>query len=313
MAVRILWLAVGALLLFAAPAHAQSPGSCAEVAVTVDGGDGTLSVEEPVTFPVTVSNEGPATGTPLDQPADVELTVAGVPEGWTASFEDATLEVLPGQSAQTMLTVGLSSSAAKAAELTIRATLTYGVPDVLGGATGCTATSTAQLALAKEESLTRQVLETVGAWIYVVMGALVLAVLMATKLSLDARRTAVALTADLNLVRLPAGARGTIPVQVENISRRHDRVQFHLSVVPDGWLALLPLTEVELAPGEVHQLFLQVNTPADAQPGDLKAITMLATSRVAPRRPASAVLEIQVDPDAKAPRAPGRDPAFSRD
>ncbi len=307
---RLLWLlACTGLVLFVLPAPAEAQPACAAVEVSVDAGNGTLSVEEPARFAVTVANGGQATGTPLDQQAEVELTIAGVPDGWTASFDDATLQVAPGKSAQTMLVVALSTAAAtKAADLTIQATLSYGLPGVIAGASGCTSTSTAQLVLAQEESLTRQVLETVGGWIYVIVGALVLAVLMATKLAVDAGRTAVTLTADLALVRLPAGARGTIPVQVENVSRRHDRVNFHLSVVPEGWKAILPLTEVELAPGEVHQLFLQVNTPGNAEPGDLKAITMLATSRVAPRRPASAVVEIQVDPDAKAPAIPARAP-----
>ncbi len=302
---RLIWLVACGLLLLVAPAHAQGPPACADVDVTVDAGDGQLSVEQPSRFAVTVANGGQATGTPIDQPANVELTVAGLPDGWTASFEDATLQVLPGTSEETMLIVALSTAAAAtAAELTVRATLSYGLPELIGGPTGCTATSTTSLIVTQDETFTRQVLETVGAWIYVLAGALVVAVLMATKLTVDARRTAVSLTADLSLVRLPAGARGTIPVQVENVSRRHDRVGFHLSVVPEGWKAILPLTEVELAPGEVHQLFLQVNTPSDAQPGDLKAITMIATSRVAPRRPSSAVVEIQVDPDAPGHRVP---------
>lgn len=292
-------LFVALALVAAAPgAQAQVP-ACTSVEVSLSGNDA-VSVERPAQYVVEVHHTGQGTGTPLDPTAQARLAVSGAPSGWTVSLADTLVELAPGESKSTTLTVAVTPDAADAADLLVTATMDAGFGP-LSEPLGCVATAESSLAMDRDEPVTREVIEAVGPWIYAIAAALLLALLVAAKLAMDLKRVAVTLSSPNEALTIRPGGKATVPLQVHNVASKRDVVGFHLSVVPEGWGALLPVQQVELGPGEAEELFLLVRAPDDAAPGDLEALSVLATSRIAPRQPATLRLALQVE-------APAGDP-----
>lgn len=279
-------------LLSVTTVSAQAPPSPAP-AVSVAFADeaGTITVDNPGTFKVIVRNEGSASGTPLDAQnlADVVVTVTGAPVGWTASVSPATFQLAPQQQQEVELQVSVSADAQDdVADLTVTAVLTTpleGLEPIFGEVPGASQSATAAdtIQIARDDSVTRTILETLGPWIYAILLLLVAAVLVAVGLSVVSRRSLVRLNANARELTLPPGGRVAFPFQVEALGRQADTVLLQVSTVQEGWAAFLPVPELQLAPGEVQDLTLVVIAPKDAADDARQAVLVSATSAKAPK------------------------------
>lgn len=284
--------AVGFLALLAAlagPAAGQAPSASPSVTVTAAEDEGTVTVERTSSFTVTVRNTSPES--PLDEQnkGDVAITVSGVPEGWTATALPANFELAPGDSLDVEIQVAVSTEAtAGSAELTVTAEMyspLRGLDPVLGGVPGATQRSTgeATLRLTLDDSVTRDVLEAIGPWIYAVLLLLVVAVLVAVGISVAARRTLVRLSAEAREQPVPPGGKAVFPFRAEGLGKEADSVLLQVSAVQEGWAAFLPVPELMLEPGRSQEMSLVVLAPREALQGTRQAILVTATSAKAPK------------------------------
>lgn len=303
------------VLVLATPALAQLPPVAAPapaVSIAIDEETGTVSLDRVARFGVTVKNEG----APLPQgneatASDVVLSVSGAPEGWTVTVIPSSMELMNGQSSTGVeLQVSVSGSAtAMTADLVVMAELyspAEGLEPLLGqipqGTQKATATDTLQVTV--DNSVTRNVLETIGPWIYAILLLLVAAVLVAVGMSLAARRALVRMSSPTREQAIAPGGRAVFPFQAEGLSKREDVVLLQVSEVQPGWAAFLPTPELVLDPGQVQELTLIVIAPADAPAGARQAVLVSATSARAPKGVAN--LEFVATVQGAAPSAPRR-------
>lgn len=250
---------------------------------------GTVSVDAPATFRLTVRNEGQAAPAGNEGTAsDVVLTVTGLPEGWTASLTPSSFELQNGQSRDVDLQVSVSAAAAsRTADVVVNAELTSpleGLEPILGqGGQSQRATASDTIHLTRDDSVTRQVLETLGPWIYAVLLLLVASVLVAVGIYLSSRRALVRMSSDTRELTVPPGGRVAFPFRVEGLARHEDSALLQVSAVQEGWAAFLPVPELQLQPGEVRDLTLVVIAPKGASEGQRQAVLVSATSAKAPK------------------------------
>ncbi len=283
-------VAVLALLAASAFAAAQTPSASAGVSVTIDGERATASVDRPGEFRATVTNTGTASNSPLDaqNQANVDVRVTGAPAGWTASVTPSSFKLGPGASQTVTVTVSISAgAAAKAADLTVTADLTTSLEPldpILGpGQQSQRATASDTIHVTRDDSVTRDLLENIGPWIYAVLLLLVAAVLVALGISLAARRSLVRLSSDARELQVPPGGRVAFPFKIEGLAKQEDAVLLQVSAVQEGWAAFLPVPELVLDPGQVQELNLVVISPKTATDGARQAILVSATSAKAPK------------------------------
>ena len=281
-----------ALLAAASPAAAQVPPSPGAAAVTVQFADesGKVSLDDGASFDATVTNAGQASGTPIDDQnrADVTLVVTGAPAGWNVAVAPSSIELGPGESAQVRVQVTLAAEAeADAAELILTATLTSpleGLDPLLGpGGASQTATANDSLRVTRDDSVTRDILEAVGPWIYAILLLLVAAVLVAVGISVASRRALVRLASDARELPVPPGGRVVFPFKVEALAKQPDTVLLQVSAVQEGWAAFLPTPEMQMDPGQLEELTLVVIAPRGAADGTRQAVLVSATSAKAPK------------------------------
>lgn len=282
--------AVVALAAVAPLAGAQAPPSPAPaVSVAFADEDGTVSVDQVTAFKLTVRNEGQAAPVGNEGTAsDVVVAVSGLPEGWTASVTPSSFELMNGQSRDVELQVSVSPDAAdREADVVVTAELSSpleGLDPILGqGGQSQKATASDALHLTRDDSVTRQVLETLGPWIYAVLLLLVASVLVAVAIYLSARRSLVRLSSDAREMMVPPGGRVAFPFRVEGLARQEDAVLLQVSAVQEGWAAFLPVPELLLEPGQVQDLTLVAIAPKNAADGARQAILVSATSAKAPK------------------------------
>lgn len=285
-------------LLAVAPACAQVPTSPAAPAVSVNivAESGVVSLDAAKEFEVTVKNEGtaPPVGNEASA-ADVAVKVTGAPSGWTVSIAPSSFSLQNGQSrSDIVLRVSVSADATEhTAELIVTAELDSPLEglDPITSLTGNSqrATATDTITVTWEDSLTRDVLEGLGPWIYAVLLLLVAAVLVAVGLTVGARRSLVRLSSTLRELPVPMGGRAVFSLQAEGLGKQANTVLLQVSAVPDGWAAFLPAPEITLEPGEVKDLTLVVIAPKQAAVGARQAVLVSATTARAPK--ASANLE----------------------
>lgn len=306
--------AVLLLVLLVLPAAAQVPTMAA---VSVEGpASGSVSLDEAGAFTFTVTNDSPGSDTPLDDQnaARVTVAVADVPAGWTAAVSPADFRLTPGASQSVVLSVSVSADAGAAeAVLRVVATLTTpleGLGPVLGQAGASqTATGEAAITIERTDSATRTLLESVSYGIYLILLALLAAVVIATKLILDNRRVTVALHSKRREASVLPGGRVALPLEVRNIGKHDDTVVFQVSSLPDGWAAFLPVVELELQRSAAEQMHLVAIAPAGAKAGDRQEILVTAHSAQGPRHPASLTFTVAVEGNAPAGKAPAKQAA----
>ena len=293
-------LLVLVVLASAAVAQLPAPPSAApSVSVSASPMEVSVSVEQPTVVTVSVENTSPATGSPLDQPRGVIVEATGAPEGWTVSVEPATFQLAPGENGTAELRIAVSTEAsAKSATVTVTAKifpLGVNVIPGVGPAADPEATDSVEVAAQREDPLTRDILENVGPWIYVLFLALLAAVLVTVRLVLVNRRVAVALRSEGSQVSVPRGGRASVAIHVENLTKQEDTVVFQVSTVGTGWAAFLPVPELQLPAEADEEVLLTVIASKELSAGTTQSILVSATSAQAPRRPATLAFDAVVE------------------
>jgi hypothetical protein len=302
---------------------ATVPGVCAQappsaspaVDITGKADRGTVTVDEPATFTFTVKNTSPSAPGAEDQSkADVAVTVEGVPEGWTVSVEPSSFELAPNAVQEVHVQVQVAPGTGdRTAALKVNALLVSpleGLEPILGqvpgGAASQTASDSAPLALEVSDSVTRQVLETLGPWMYVILLLLVAAVLVAIGVVVASRRTMVRLAAETREQTVAPGGKVALPFRVEGLARDTDTVLLQVSTVMEGWAAFLPVPELVLEPGQSQEITLVVIAPRNASQGTRQAVLVTATSAKSPRGAATLEFVATVEGPEDLPVAPRR-------
>lgn len=310
------WIAVllGILVLATPAASAQLPPSpfAPAVSVNIVDEEGTVSLDSAAEFEVTVKNEGAAFPVGNEaSAADVVLKVTGAPPGWTATITPSSFSLQNGESRNDIrLRVSVSGDAtARQADLTVTAELDSPLEglDPLTSPTGNPqrATATDTIAMTWDDSLTRDVLEALGPWIYAVLLLLVAAVLVAVGLTLAARRSLVRLSSTMRELNVPLGGRAVFALQAEGLGKQANNVLLQVSAVPEGWAAFLPTPELTLQPGEIKDLTLVVIPAKQAAVGTRQAVLVSATTAKAPKASANLEFVAIVGPPELKKRASG--------
>lgn len=268
---------------------AQAPSASPSVSVEAAQPEGTVTVEKTRSFTVVVRNTSQSTPLDAQNRGDVNIILGGVPEGWTVSANPANFEVAPGDAVDVEIQVSVATDAsAQSADITVTAEMyspLRGLDPLLGNVPGATQRSTdnATLSLTVDESLTRDVLEALGPWIYAVLLLLVAAVVVAVGITVAARRTLVRLASDTREMTVAPGGKVAFPFRAEGLAREADTVLLQVSAVQEGWAAFLPVPELTLEPGQAQELQLIVIAPRDALQGTRQGVLVSATSAKAPK------------------------------
>jgi hypothetical protein len=301
--------ALAILLLALQGAQAQaSPG----VEITGASDHGSVAVDHPGSFTFTVRNTSPpAPQQGSNGAARVVVRVDGVPaDGWTVSVSPNDFRLDAGAGQQVTVQVAVSPEAsARDAAMTVVADLysaLEGLDPVTGSVAPQHASDSAPLAVKVDNSLTRDVLETLGPWVYVLVVLLVLAVLVAVAIHVSARRSLVRLASDTRERPVAPGGKAAFPFRVEGLARDTDTVLLQVSAVQEGWAAFLPVPELVLEPGQSQELSLVVIAPRGAAQGTRQAVLVTATSAKAPKGAANLefVAVVQGPEDLQAERRP---------
>jgi hypothetical protein len=304
---------VVALCLLAPVAQAQAPSPAPAVDISGETETGTVSVEQARAFTFTVRNDGQGIPGAEDQSrADVTVSVEGVPAGWTVGVDPSAFELAPGASQAVRVQVQVAPDAdAREARLTVKAVLVSPLETLeplLGQVPGAsqTATDSAPLALTVQNSLTRNVVETLGPWIYAILLLLVAAVVVAIVVSVSSRRALVRLSADRREGSVAPGGKVAFDFRVEGLARQTDNVILQVSAVPDGWAAFLPVPELTVEPGQGQDVTLVVIAPHTAEQGSRQAVLVTATSAKSPKGAANLEFVAVVEGLEDLPTAPRR-------
>ncbi|MES2153787.1 MAG: NEW3 domain-containing protein [bacterium] len=289
-----------ALLLAPALAASQVPAapSSASVDVRVQDAKVTLSLDAPAVTDVFVTNTAaPNPALPqLDQPRRVTLEITGVPEGWTASVQPNSFDLGPGKTGNAVLTVSVSAAAdAKVANLNVTAKLyPLGVSAIPGAgptvdpeardAAGVTAT--------RQDSLGRTITEQVGPYIFLLLGAFLLALVAVVVLLVLRGRSAVRLACDDGELVAAAGGKAEFVISVTNISGRDDGVALRVTA-PEGWSASFSQGQFELPANSEGKVTLTVKVPKTAQSGERVEVAVVVVSAL-PRKSSGIRLTVRV-------------------
>jgi hypothetical protein len=276
-----------ALLLLAGQATAQAGPA---VDISGQSGGGKVAVDHPASFTFTVKNNSPAAPQQgSNGAARVVVHVDGVPDGWTVSPSPADFHLAAGASATVTVQVAVApGSGTKDASMSVVADLysaLEGLEPVTSNVPGASqhASDSAPLAIHVDNSLTRDVLETLGPWVYVLAVLLVLAIVAAVAVAVSARRSLVRLVSDTRERTVTPGGKVAFPFRVEGHARDTDTVLLQVSTVQEGWAAFLPVPELVLEPGQSQEVSLVAIAPRSATQGTRQAILVTATSAKAPK------------------------------
>lgn len=269
-----------------------------------------VSLDQPATVTVTVANTETPTNSPFDMARPVSLTVAGMTEGWTASPNPGFFQLKPGESRQAILQVSVSANAPdKSIKLTLTAKAyargANGVP-VVGPQVDPEAIANTDVSFQRVDPPQRVLLETVGPYIWILLLAIVAALVVILSLLAANRRVAVRLSASEPQHLVAPGSRTVFPVLVHNITRRDDTIVLRIPNVPEGWATFLPTPQMDLEGGKQEEVPVVIIAPKEAVEGTKQPFTVTATSAQAPRRPATVVLEAEVSGPRKRKEPPAK-------
>jgi hypothetical protein len=301
------------LLLLPAAALAQVPQvplpGAASVDVKAQGDALQVGLDAPAKVTLVVTNtEAASPAAQLDLPRTIGVSVEGAPDGWTAALDLASLQLKPQESRQVTLQVSVSADAVEATAHLIVTAKAYarGVNAVplAGPNVDPEAIAHADVQATRADSPQRVLLETVGPYVWLLLLALVAALVIILTLVAANRRVAVRLSASEPQHTVVPGNRAVFPVLVHNITRRDDTIVLRVPNVAEGWATFLPTPQLDLEAGHQEEVPVVVIAPKDVAVGTRQPFTVTATSAQAPKRPASVVLEAEV----VAPRRKGVPP-----
>ena len=287
------WWAVGALLLavmMAAPGAAQ--GGPSQMSLEADETTVSGTTEEPASVTLTVSRSG-TTGTPLDQAvdevlvffaaADIEVSVGTIPEGWTVAIDPSGFALAPGESQTIAVEINVGPDGPEAAELTFTAHLTS--PDPTGMLVEDEERSIA-ITVTRDDDATRKLLEAIGPGIWALLGALLVAIIIAIYLFVDSRSRVVEFTKLVEDVAVAPGETVSVPFRVANHGKETDRFSLTPSCGDPEWKAVVPVAAVTLDPGREEELHIAVTASKKVPPGSRAVIRIVAVPDRAPKRTA---------------------------
>lgn len=271
-----------------ASASAQLPTGGEPISISASATEVDVSTEDPITLTLTVQRSSPSGGLPVDDilgildEGDVTVGVAGVPEGWVVTIQPDGFTLTPGQSRDVEVTIALTPGAAgDDADLVFTAVLETADPTGLlapGGEASTTVTAT------RDDSPTRQLLEAIGPGIWAILGALVVAIVVAIFLALDRRTRVVELTANASEVQVRPGKTATLPFWIENRGKETDRFALSANTGDAGWKAALAVTAVTLEPGQKEELHVAVTPNQQAPVGSRAVVRIVAVPDHSPSR-----------------------------
>ena len=294
-------LALGALLAMALPfpAAAQVPTP------TPSFGQLEISFTDASELPVSVDQDGTRTfsvryAAPNELPQhpqfarDVYLTVTA-PQGWSATVTPSTLRLLPRESALGTLRVMVAAEGGTDASIHVQATS----PSRSGTAADPGLQASATLEARRADTVTRQVLDTVGPGVYILLAIAPIAIVLG--LIALARRPGpgVALQAVGRTATVSPGTRATFDLTIRNLARRPQPVRLHVDDATKGWAAILTEPEVVVPGGAVHKTQVVVVAPKDVATGDAVQFTVTAEAANDPRHVSRVQLEAVVSPAGK--------------
>ena len=96
------------------------------------------------------------------------------------------------------------------------------------------------------------------------------------------------------LHQVPAGGRVRFRLRIDNPSHADQQVILRIEEPDEGWTAFLPLRTVPVPALSAVTLFLRVDAPAGASPGDRQTFQVLAAGAKEPERPARLDVEAVV-------------------
>ncbi len=278
----------------------QSADDLVQISVEPNATSVAVGVDSPGSFTADITYDS---SNPLDDVQDRTILVdlEGVPDGWTANVEPAHFSLANHATMSVTVTVAVTpGAAADDMQVVINARLMpRGVADVpsVGGQIEPEETASASVDVLREDPLTREALEAVGPWLWLVLAAALVLAIIAAKLVYDTRRTAVKLHCKVTEAAVLPGGRVAVPMRVENVTRVEDTIVFHVAPMPDGWSAHLPVPELDLDGHQSEELHLIIQAPANARAGDRHNVGVSAHSAQAPKRAAELVLAAVVDSD----------------
>lgn len=286
MKLKLLTLALLLLLPASAQLEPITDGLSPSLEISMPS-EGTVSVETPATFKVTITNTAIATGTPLDQPVEVKLQSSGGPNGWVVEFSPTVIDVLPGTSATVDMIISATPGAPNKGDITVRAFASNGL-DVLVGEGDAEAT----ISISTSESATRSLLEALGPGVWVILALLILTVILAIFMLVRANRKSIQLSTPEEQLQLKPGTRTDIPVTVRNIGQETTTAVLDVSESKDGWAAFMLTPEIRLKAGEEEEMQFVIIVPEDATGG---ADYIIFASALVDSKPSTLRIKVTLD------------------
>jgi len=115
------------------------------------------------------------------------------------------------------------------------------------------------------------------AYMWPLLGAAVI-LLVAGVVLVERKKGALNLASDAPSQSVVAGRGTSFPVRVANDSKHDDRVSLSVGNLPPEWTAIMPLSELDLRPGERTQMWITLRAPSEAIPGQSVSFALRARS-----------------------------------
>lgn len=298
-------------VLAAATVAAQAPpGQGDPISISASDSSITVTAEEATPLSLTVARP-PITDSPLDEAmgqldqGDVVVSVAGAPEGWTVTIQPDAFSLGPGEEREVMVEVLVEpASDADGAQLTFTARLT--TPDPTG-VLSPGGEASAEVEATRDDSATRQLLETLGPAVWAIMGALLVAIIVAVFLAVDRRTRVVELTTHAGEVKVLAGKTASVPFWIENRGKDTDRFAVSATTGDAAWKAGMAVTAISLEPGQREELHVAVTPTQKAPVGSRAVVRVIAVPDQAPHRIAVLAMSAIVEDKATKAAAASKD------
>lgn len=290
-------LVVALIALLLAPA-AQAQNQADPVpTVEASATEVVVNRDDTSSFTLTISytSQNPFDSPEANNPRTVILNTPTLPDGWVAQYSPGTsFQLSAGEEQTVTVTVGLAASVEESTQVMSFTATVQGRAGLAVPGNEPVTSDPIQVTLQREDPLTREVLEGIGPWIFLVLGGLAaLAVVLAVVLARN-NRAVVALKSNVNVANVAPGRSVAVPVSVENLTSNEDTILFHVARVRDGWAASLPVPELHLEGRRREELHLVITAPKDARPGDNTRVGITAHGAQNPRKVAELVVDMQV-------------------
>jgi uncharacterized membrane protein len=251
--------------------------------------EGTITSDAAASFMLTVSNTGTPTNTPLDQAVEIKLELESAPTSWVVEISPSIVNVMPGASASSTVTVSAPPGSAASGAVTIRGFANNGA-----GPINAEGEDTASIALTNADTATRSLLNTLGPLVWVLVGLLAITIVLVVVMWLQSNKKNLALSAQKQSIQGAPGAKLTIPISVKNLTREHVNVLFEVSSSAGHWAAFMLSPEMDLkgnASGEAQ--FVAIIPKEEA--GGKTSYIITANSSAGPKQASKLKITVLVE------------------